>query len=109
MGERIRLGVDLDPGLLLTHGGPHMPASSAFLLHLALSALAFPPAEEATVDGKWENPVRKLLAAGQPVMSATLTVASVEIAAQVANMGFDFLWVEMEHSPIDLETLREMV
>jgi 2-keto-3-deoxy-L-rhamnonate aldolase RhmA len=33
----------------------------------------------------------------------------VEIAAQVANLGFDFLWIEMEHSPITLETLRNMV
>src|SRR5206468_4867406 len=24
-------------------------------------------------------------------------------------MGFDFLWIEMEHSPITLETLRNMV
>src|SRR5690349_11099621 len=24
-------------------------------------------------------------------------------------MGFDFLWIEMEHSPITLETLRSMV
>jgi 2-keto-3-deoxy-L-rhamnonate aldolase RhmA len=65
--------------------------------------------EEAAAQEKWENPVRKLLAQGQPVIGATLTVASVEVAAQAANMGFDFLWVEMEHSPISLETLRDMV
>jgi 2-keto-3-deoxy-L-rhamnonate aldolase RhmA len=57
---------------------------------------------------QWENPVRQLLAAGQPVIGATLTVNSVEVAAQAANMGFDFLWVEMEHSPISWETFRNM-
>ncbi len=55
------------------------------------------------------NPVRLRLAAGEPVFALTITVPSVEIAAQAAHLGFDFLWVEMEHSPITLETLRAMV
>src|SRR5208337_618826 len=57
----------------------------------------------------WENPVKKLLQEGNPVIGITLTVASAEIAAQAATLGFDFLWIEMEHSPITLETLRDMV
>ena len=36
-------------------------------------------------------------------------VPSAETAAQTAALGFDFLWIEMEHSPITLETLRHMV
>lgn len=58
---------------------------------------------------EWENPVKKLLREGKPVIGATISVASAEIAAQAANMGFDFLWIEMEHSPITLETVRNMV
>jgi 2-keto-3-deoxy-L-rhamnonate aldolase RhmA len=57
----------------------------------------------------WENPVRKSLAEGKPVFGLTITVPSVEVAAQGANMGFDFLWIEMEHSPTTLESLRNMV
>lgn len=57
----------------------------------------------------WENPVKRRLREGLPVVAATITVPSVEVAAQAANMGFDFLWVEMEHSPITLETLRNIV
>jgi len=57
----------------------------------------------------WESPVKRMLREGEPVIAATITAASVEIAAQVAMMGFDFLWIEMEHSPITLETLRTMV
>src|SRR5712692_9169749 len=57
----------------------------------------------------WESPVKKLLREGQPVVAATITVNSVDVAAHVAGMGFDFLWIEMEHSPITLETLRNMV
>lgn len=58
---------------------------------------------------KWQNPVRKLLQEGKPVIGGTVTVNSVDVAAHMANMGFDFLWVEMEHSPISWETFRNMV
>lgn len=62
-----------------------------------------------TIGGGWDNPVKRRLAEGQPVIAATITVASCDVAAHVAAMGFDFLWIEMEHSPITLETLRNMV
>lgn len=57
----------------------------------------------------WSNPVRTRLQAGQPVFGVTITTPSVEIAAQAATLGFHFLWVEMEHSPVTLETLRLIV
>lgn len=57
----------------------------------------------------WEHPVRAALREGKSVIGGTVTAASVEVAAQMAQMGFDFLWIEMEHSPITLETLRNMV
>ena len=58
---------------------------------------------------KWCNPVKKKLQSGEPVLAATITVNSVDVAAHIARMGFDFLWIEMEHSPVTLETLRNMV
>src|SRR2546421_10585063 len=57
----------------------------------------------------WESPVKNRLRVGEPVVAATITVNSVDVAAHAATMGFDFLWIEMEHSPITLETLRNMV
>jgi 2-keto-3-deoxy-L-rhamnonate aldolase RhmA len=57
----------------------------------------------------WRNPVRARLQAGQPVFGVTITTPSVEIAAHAATLGFHFLWVEMEHSPVTLETLRLIV
>jgi len=70
-----------------------------------LWALALPLAAQEL----WENPVKKLIREGKPVIGATVTVASADVAASLANMGFDFLWIEMEHSPITLETARNMV
>jgi 2-keto-3-deoxy-L-rhamnonate aldolase RhmA len=71
----------------------------------SLSAQAVPDANE----GTWENPVRKALRAGEAVVGATITVASPDVAARAAGLGFDFLWIEMEHSPITLETARNMI
>jgi 2-keto-3-deoxy-L-rhamnonate aldolase RhmA len=57
----------------------------------------------------WTSPVKQRLRAGQPVFGCTITVTSIDVAAHAAELGFDFLWIEMEHSPITLETLRHMV
>src|SRR5213076_893196 len=46
---------------------------------------------------------------GEPVIGLVITVNNVEVAAHGAALGFDFLWIEMEHAPISLETLRNMV
>jgi 2-keto-3-deoxy-L-rhamnonate aldolase RhmA len=75
--------------------------SGVFILCAALAWAQSPP--------EWENPVKTLLREGKPVIGATITVPSPEVAAQVANLGFDFLWIEMEHSPITLETARSMI
>src|SRR6476646_7056181 len=58
---------------------------------------------------EWQHPVRAKLAAGDTVLAATLVTGNLESAALIATLGFDFLWVEMEHSPITLETLRHIV
>lgn len=79
-----------------------LPLLSTLFLFAAALAWSQSPSE-------WENPVKKLLREGKPVIGATITVPSPEIAAQAANLGFDFLWIEMEHSPITLETARNMI
>lgn len=58
---------------------------------------------------QWRNPVRARLEAGDPVLALTITTSNLEVAALGAKLGFHFLWVEMEHSPITLETLRNIV
>lgn len=57
----------------------------------------------------WENPVKKSLGDGKPVIGLTVTVPSADVVLQAARLGFDFVWIEMEHSPITLETARSMV
>ena len=57
----------------------------------------------------WKNPVKELLKKGQPAVGIVISTNSVEMATQAAALGFDFLWLEMEHSPVSLETVRNVV
>ncbi len=57
----------------------------------------------------WISPIKQRLRAGKTVIGLTITTASADVAAAAARLGFDFLWIEMEHSPITLETLRNMI
>jgi 2-keto-3-deoxy-L-rhamnonate aldolase RhmA len=57
----------------------------------------------------WQSPVKQKLHSGEPVIACTITTTSIDLAAHAATLGFDLLWIEMEHSPITLETLRSIV
>ena len=61
------------------------------------------------MEGQWESPVRRRLRERRPVFGCTITSTSLEIAARAATAGFDFLWLELEHSPVTLETVRHIV
>lgn len=58
---------------------------------------------------EWENPVKKALGEGRPVVGLTVSIPSADVALQGARLGFDFLWIEMEHSAITLEAARNMI
>ncbi len=55
------------------------------------------------------NPVKKTLKDGGVVIGGTLQAANPDTAAIMANAGFDFLWLEGEHSPLTLETMRNII
>lgn len=75
----------------------------------ALAALASVVPLEAQIPAGWVNPVKKTLAEGGVVFGGTVTAANLDTAAVMANAGFDFLWIEGEHSPITLETTRNII
>jgi 2-keto-3-deoxy-L-rhamnonate aldolase RhmA len=79
-----------------------LPVVAAFILAaLAAPALYAQP--------NWENPVKVSLREGKPVVGLTVTVPSPDVVVQAASLGFDFVWIEMEHSPITLETVHNMI
>jgi 2-keto-3-deoxy-L-rhamnonate aldolase RhmA len=93
-----------------------MPRSSrtlALALALALcgakagAQYQSPPAAQAAPPG--ESALKKALLEGRAVVGATVTVPNVDTALTLANAGFDFLWIEMEHGPMTLESLRAIL
>src|SRR6185503_15122298 len=61
------------------------------------------------MEDPWESPVRRRLRESQPVFGCAMTSASLDLAAKAAVSGFHFLWLELEHSPLTLETVRNIV
>lgn len=54
------------------------------------------------------NHVRHRLAAGEPSIGTWLALPSPEAAEFVSKIGFDWLVVDAEHSPVDILTLARM-
>jgi 2-keto-3-deoxy-L-rhamnonate aldolase RhmA len=67
--------------------------------------------EKQKLEGRDERKtsLRARLDAGELVVGLTITSSNLETAVLGAKLGFHFLWVEMEHSPVSLETLRGIV
>lgn len=54
------------------------------------------------------NHARKRLEAGEPSIGTWLSIPSPEAAALVSRLGFDWLTVDAEHSPVDILTLSRV-
>jgi 2-keto-3-deoxy-L-rhamnonate aldolase RhmA len=55
------------------------------------------------------NSVKDKLSRGESVIGPVISVNNVEVATRAAALGFDFIWLEMEHCPLSLETVRNIV
>jgi 2-keto-3-deoxy-L-rhamnonate aldolase RhmA len=73
----------------------------------ALLAMDFPLALHA--QSGWENPVKKMLREGKSAVGFNVSISSADVALEASRLGFDFLWIEMEHSPITLEAARSII
>jgi 4-hydroxy-2-oxoheptanedioate aldolase len=55
------------------------------------------------------NTVKQKLAAGKQVVGGTVYVANPDTYCAMATSGFDFLWIEMQHSPMTYQDVARMV
>ncbi len=55
------------------------------------------------------NTVKNKLIAGQQVVGGTVDTADPEIYCAMANAGFDFIWIEMQHSPLSFSEAARMI
>jgi 2-keto-3-deoxy-L-rhamnonate aldolase RhmA len=85
------------------------PCLALLLLMFNEATAQYQTSTSATAATIAENPVKKALKEGKVVIGATVTAANPDVATTLAGAGFDFLWIEMEHSPLTLETVRSMI
>jgi 2-keto-3-deoxy-L-rhamnonate aldolase RhmA len=55
------------------------------------------------------NTVMQKLAEGKQVVGGTVSTADVDIYCAMAGAGFDFLWIEMQHSPLTYAQVATMI
>lgn len=46
---------------------------------------------------------------GERIVGATVTSSDPAIYCAMANAGYDFLWIEMQHSPLDYQDVARMI
>ena len=55
------------------------------------------------------NTVKQKLAEGKQVVGGTVSIPDPEIYCAMANSGFDFTWIEMQHSPLTYQDVARMI
>ena len=55
------------------------------------------------------NTVKQKLAEGRQVVGGTVSTADPEVYCAMANSGFDFIWIEMQHSPLTYTDAARMI
>jgi len=73
----------------------------------AALATALAPSQPAA--GTSYNTVKQKLLEGKQVFGATLTTGDVEAAKKMAESGYDYFWIEMQHSPMTYETAAALI
>ena len=55
------------------------------------------------------NTVKEKLARGEQVVGGTIDTADPDVYCAMANAGFDFMWIEMQHSPLTYSQVADMI
>ena len=55
------------------------------------------------------NTVKQKLMRGEPVVGGTIYTNDPNIYSAMAESGFDFLWIEMQHSPLTYDEVAKMI
>jgi len=75
---------------------------------LALAGLLFTLASGASAAERY-NTVKQKLEAGDKVVGGSVYTSDPNIYCAMANAGFDFLWIEMQHSPLTYSEVARMI
>jgi 2-keto-3-deoxy-L-rhamnonate aldolase RhmA len=81
----------------------------AAFLFLPGLAVAQTPANVAATTSRIFNTVKLKLQEGKMVVGGTVSSSDPDIYCAMAGAGFDFLWIEMQHSPLSYQEVARMI
>ena len=64
---------------------------------------------QAAAPGRIYNTAKQKLMAGKQIVGGTVSSSDPEVYCAMANAGFDFLWTEMQHSPLTHQDVARMI
>ena len=76
---------------------------------LALAGIALAGSAAAQQNARMYNTAKVKLARGEQIVGGTVTSPDPDIYCAMANSGFDFLWIEMQHSPLTYQEVARMI
>jgi 2-keto-3-deoxy-L-rhamnonate aldolase RhmA len=79
------------------------------LVSVALASLALAASAAAQQTPRIYNTAKAKLARGEQVVGGTVTSPDPDIYCAMANSGFDYLWIEMQHSPLTYQEVARMI
>ena len=59
--------------------------------------------------GRMYNTAKQKLSQNQPIVGGTVSSPDADIYCAMANAGYDFLWIEMQHSPLTYQDVARMI
>jgi 2-keto-3-deoxy-L-rhamnonate aldolase RhmA len=76
---------------------------------LAAFALAASAVAQQNAAPRIYNTAKAKLERGEQIVGGTVTSPDPDIYCAMANSGFDFLWIEMQHSPLTYQEVARMI
>ena len=83
--------------------GGSFSVAAALLLNVAVNGDGQPPAP------RIYNTVKQKLAEGKQVVGGTVLLPDPDLYCAIANAGFDFTWIEMQHRPLTYQDVARMI
>src|SRR5262245_62876600 len=80
-----------------------------FVLAGVAALIAASPAVEAQQAPKIYNTAKQKLLDGKQVVGGTVFSPDPNMYCATANAGFDFLWIEMQHTPLTYQDVARMI
>ena len=84
-------------------------ATLRVILGMILGSIASSGQPGSSGDAPLYNTAKQKLLEGKQIVGGTVSTTDPDVYCAMANAGFDFLWIEMQHSPLSFQDVARMI